>query len=139
MSRALRRRYGYASLAASKKRFDALRAAYLAAGEAARDELITQSVKYGTEREARSWASRGEKTRLEKLEKRRDKAGDALTDLVAAVSPRGEAWKSGVPIRWIRQDLTWDDVVRPAGEPLSAIPPPAFGWSEQEVRHHLKT
>jgi len=134
----LRRRYGHAS-AASKKRFESLRAAYDAAYEAARNEVITQSVKYGTERDARNWASRGEKNRLEKLEKKRDKIGDAIVELVVRESPRGEAWKSGVPTFWLRKNLSWEDVKRPASEPLSNVPPAPYGWSEAEVRRHLNT
>jgi len=75
-----------------KARFDTLRAQYRAAYGAARNEAITQSIKYGSEREARSWASRGEKNRLEKLEKKRDRIGDAIIDLIVRESPRGEAW-----------------------------------------------
>jgi hypothetical protein len=56
-----------------RERFEALRAAFVAAHEAARNEAIHQSVKYGTEREARSWASRAEKARLEKLNNKRNK------------------------------------------------------------------
>jgi hypothetical protein len=122
-----------------KARFDTLRAQYRAAYGAARNEAITQSIKYGSEREARSWASRGEKNRLEKLEKKRDRIGDAIIDLIVRESPRGEAWKTGVPTFWLRADLPWEDVVRPADEPLSRVPPPSFGWSEAEVRRHLGT
>jgi hypothetical protein len=123
----------------SKKRFDALRAAFLAAHQAARDEAITQSVKYGSERDARSWASRGEKTRLEKLEKKRNKIGDAIVDVIVNESPRGDAWKSGVPSHYLYEKLPWEDVVRSADEPLSSVPPAAYGYSASDVRRHLKT
>lgn len=123
----------------AKKRFDALREKYLAAHEAARNEAITQSVKYGSEREARSWASRGEKSRLEKLENRRNKIGDAIIDLIVSESPRGESWKSGVPSHWLKEKLSWEDIVRPENEPLSTVPPAAYGWSESDVKRQLRT
>lgn len=122
-----------------KARFDTLRAQYKVAYEAARNEAITQSVKYGSEREARSWASRGEKNRLEKLEKKRDRIGDAIVDLIVRESPRGEAWRSGAPVFWLYGETPWEDVVRPADEPLSRVPPPPYGWSEAEVRRHFRT
>ena len=123
----------------NKKRFDAMRAAYLAAHQAAQSEAIHQAVKYGTERDARSWASRGEKTRLKKLEERRNKVGDKIVDLITQESPRGEAWKSGVPTHYLYEKLPWEDVVRPADEPLSSVPPAAWGYSEADVRRQLKT
>jgi hypothetical protein len=122
-----------------KAHFDDLRAKFLAAHKAARDEAITQSIKYGSERKARSWASRGEKTRLEKLESKRNKIGDAITGYIVQESPRGEAWKSGVPTYYLYEKLSWDDVIKPANEPLSSLPPPAYGWSEDDIRRHLKT
>jgi hypothetical protein len=123
----------------AKARFDTLRAAYLAADRARRDELITQSVKYGTEREARSWASKSEKTKLEKLDKKRDKIGDKIIDLIVKESPRGEMWMSGVPSYWLHEKLSWDDLVRPKGEPLTISPPASYGWTDAEVRRHLES
>jgi hypothetical protein len=122
----------------AKARFDALRAAYLAADRAARDEAISQSVKYGTERDARSWASKSEKSKLQKLEKKREKIGDAIINLIIQESPRGEMWMSGVPSSWLREKLSWEDLVRPKGEPLTISPPPSYGWTEAEVKRHLE-
>ena len=119
--------------------FDDLRAKFLEAHRAALNETITQSVKYGSEREARSWASRGEKTRLEKLENKRNKIGDAIIEYIVQESPRGEAWKSGVTSHYLHEKLSWDDVMKPSSEPLSNLPPPAYGWSEADIRRHLKT
>lgn len=118
---------------AAEKRFRALRERYEAAYRAARDEQVRQAVKYGSEREARSWASRGDKTKLEGLEKRRNKVGDAIVELVVKASPRGDTWRSGVPVFWLQSKLPWEDVVRPAHEPLSKLPPPAWGSSEADV------
>src|ERR1700690_1240299 len=121
----------------AKARFDSLRAAYLAAYRAARDEGIHQSVKYGTERDARSWASKGEKSKLQKLEKKKDKIGDKIIDLIIQESPRGETWLSGVPTMYLRRDLPWEDIVRGKGEPLTILPPSAYGWSAADLKRHL--
>ena len=118
---------------ASEKRFRDLRAKYEAAYRAARDEQVNQAVKYGSEREARSWASRGDKVRLEKLEAKRNRVGDAIVEVIVKASPRGESWRSGVPVFWLQSELPWEDVVRPAHEPLSKLPPPAWGMSEADV------
>jgi len=123
----------------AKTRFDSLRAAYLAADRAASDELITQSVKYGGDRNARSYAGRGEKSRLEKLEKKREKIGDAIIDLIIKESPRGETWLSGVPTMYLRRDLPWEDIVRGKGEPLTILPPSAYGWSPADLKRHLES
>lgn len=122
---------------AAKKKFDSLRERYGAAYEAARDEQIRQAVKYGSERDARSWGSRGDKTRLEKLEKKRNKLGSSIVDLIVKTSPRGETWMSGAPSFWLQRELPWEDVIRPASEPLSALPPPAWGWSERDIAAHF--
>ena len=121
------------STAADEKRFKELRARYEAAYKKAQDEEIRQAVKYGDIRQARSWASQGEKTRLDKLYAARAKVGDAIVKVIVKASPRGETWLSGVPIYHLYGKLPWEDVVRPAHEPLSALPPPAWGMSEADV------
>jgi hypothetical protein len=120
-----------------REQFITLREAYGAAHQAAQDESIRQSVRYGSEQNARSWASKGDKSRLEKLYAKQNKLGDSIVGLIAKVSPRGDAWRSGVPAHHLQGKLTWEDVVRPKTEPLSALPPPAWGWSEADVRRHL--
>lgn len=127
------RKLSAAASAASEKRFRELRAKYEAAHRVAQDESIRQSIKYGGDQNARSWASRGDKTRLEKLNGRANKVGDAIIDVIVKASPRGDAWLSGTPIHYLREKLPWEDVVRPAHEPLSKLPPPAWGMSEADV------
>lgn len=127
------------SLSTSRKRFDALRVQVLAASEAMRAERIAQSVKYGSEQNARSFASRGEKSRLAKLTKRYSRLGDAVITIIVRESPRAEKWLSGVPTHYLHEKLTWEDVIRPENEPLSVVPPTSFGWSLVEVRQHLGT
>lgn len=126
--RALRRRYGRAT-AGDKARWDKLHADYEKKYEAARALQIQLRIKYG-EGNWRQWASRGDKTKLERLEAASDKAGDKIVDMLVKISPRGEAWLSGVPAWWIRSKLTWEDATRPANEPLSAETPAAWGARE---------
>jgi len=121
----LRRRHGH-SLASDKTRWDKLHADYAKAYQASRDNEIALRVKYG-DGNWRMWCSRGEKTRTEKLEARRDKIGDKIVDLLVRISPRGEAWLSGAPAFWIRGDLTWEDAIRPKNEPLSVVVPAPWG------------
>lgn len=99
--------------------------------------VARQAVRYGTERDARAWGSRGDKAKLERLEARRNKLGDAIVDLVVKESPRGQKWMEGAPSTWLHQKLPWEDVARPAHEPLSALPPPAWGWSESDIKRHF--
>jgi len=120
------RRYGRsaAKMSANKARWDALRASFLVADEAARAQEIAMRVKWG-DAGWRNWASKGEKSKLERLEDRRDKIGGKLFDLLQKVSPRD--WSSGAPVFWIYRDLTWEDATRPANEPLSVVVPAPYG------------
>lgn len=125
---ALRRRYGRAS-AADKTRWDKLHVDYEKKYAAAQDFQIKLRMKYG-EGNWRHWASRGDQTKLERLEVARDKVGDKIVTLLVKISPRGEAWLSGVPSWWIQSKLTWEDATRPTNEPLSAETPAAWGYRE---------
>lgn len=125
---ALRRRYGHASQA-DKVRWDKLHVDYEKKYEAARAFEIELRVKYG-DRNWRTWAGRGDRTKLERLEAARDKVGDKIVDLLYKISPRGEAWATGAPAWWIRSKLTWEDATRPTGEPLSVVVPAPYGATE---------
>lgn len=122
----LRRRYGHASMAANKARWDKLRADYLQAANAVRDQDIALHVKYGPGYQ-KHWGSAGENNRLEKARARRDRIGDKIYAMVLALSPRGEAWNTGAPAYWIREKLSWEDMIRPANEPMSVEVPAPFG------------
>ena len=111
-----------------RARWDKLRADYKVAYEAARDMRLTLERRYGvSDYRARMYASRGEQTKLEKLEARRDKIGDKIVALIVKISPRGDAWLHGAPAFWLRGDLTWEDAVRPKGEPLAVVVPAPYG------------
>ncbi len=112
--------------AADKKRWETLRASFLAAHEAADDLEIEMRVKYG-DQNWRTWSGRGERARLERLEEKASKLGDKLFELLLRVSPRGEAWRTGAPVYWIYSKLSWDDAVRPVTEPLSVVVPAPYG------------
>lgn len=125
-----------AGTGSDKARWDTLRAQFLAADEAARAQEIAMRVKWG-DAGWRNWASRGERTKLDKLLERRDKIGNKLFELLLRVSPRGEAWRTGAPAFWIHRDLTWEDAIRPANEPLSVVVPAPYGASHGITEHGM--
>ena len=43
------------------------------------------------------------------------------------------------PTHYLQGKIPWEDVVRPASEPLSTLPPTAWGWSVAELERHLGT
>jgi hypothetical protein len=114
------------SLATDKKRWDELHAAQSAKYEARRAYELELGHHYGHHFEPQ-WLKKGQRDKLEKLRAAEDKIGDKIVELLVRVSPRGEAWLSGVPAHWIRWDLTWEDAIRPKNEPLSVTPPSAWG------------
>lgn len=105
--------------------FEKAQGAFRDAGEKLRALRIELAVKYGSGNER--WASRAEKTRQDKLMAAQTRAGDRVMKVLDAVSPRN--WHSGVPWWWVGEKLTWEDAVRPKGEPLSVTPPLSFGSS----------
>jgi hypothetical protein len=130
--RRLRRRYGHAT-ATDKARWDKLRASYVQKREAARDFERGLRVRYGADYGShgwRQWITRGEKTRLEKLEAAADKVGDKITEMLPKISPRGDAWYTGAPAWWIREKLSWEDATRPVNESLSVEVPAPYGQRE---------
>src|ERR1043165_4864688 len=74
-----------------RKRFDTIRAAALAARTKLDDFRIGLEVKYGGRVQ---WASRGEQTKLSKLQTAYDRCATRMYTLLEA-SPR--VWMSGVP------------------------------------------
>jgi hypothetical protein len=113
------------SAAKTRERFEALRARYLdakAKWAALHDAL---GDKYGSGYQD-SWLRAGERSALARLRKATERWGDAFTEHVATFSPRD--WSYGVPQAWVREDLTYEDAARPVGEPLSVVPPVAWGY-----------
>lgn len=107
-----------------RAKFDALRVRYLAAKEKFDEHCSAMRVKYGGDYQD-SWLRAGERRAEEKIRGKVATAGDALFARVQAVSPRD--WSYGVPVCWVYENLTWEDAVRPAGEPLSVVPPLSYG------------
>ena len=122
------------SLATDKKRWDDLHAAYAKAQEALHEYDRQLHSHYG--RYEHQWLKKGERDKLEKLQERAGKIGDKIVELIKKISPRD--WMSGVPAYWIRSELTWEDAIRPKGEPLSVTPPTAWGHDRpiQEAPMH---
>ena len=115
------------SPAADHRRWDELHAAHAVARTAVHDYDRQLGPKYGWSQSWRSWITKTERDKLDRLEAKRDKIGDKIVELLVRVSPRGEAWLSGVPTWWIKEKLTWEDAVRPVDEPLSVEVPLSWG------------
>lgn len=115
------------SPASDRRRWDELHAAHAVARTAVDDYERQLGPKYGWSQSWRSWITKTERDKLDRLEAKRDKIGDKIIELLVRVSPRGEAWLSGVPTWWIKEKLTWEDAVRPVDEPLSVEVPLSWG------------
>jgi hypothetical protein len=122
-----------ASPAADRRRWDDLHAAYSVARTEADAYRVQLNVKYGSDSNPgwRTWLPKGERDKLERLEAKVNRIGDKIIDLLVRISPRGESWLSGVPVWWLRERLTWEDAVRPTGEPLSVEVPMAWGATQR--------
>jgi hypothetical protein len=105
-------------------KFDKLRAKYTNA-KTALDAYEAQL--RGTCGDARGvlWPTPAEKRRQGQLRERMVKAQDAFFEHLQSISPRD--WRHGVPVYWLYESLTFADAIRPADEPLSAVPPMAYG------------
>jgi hypothetical protein len=108
-------------------RFSQLQTRAQSSAREARDYRIGLHVKYGG---SVHWASRGERSRLEQLDRRASKDCDRLHAYVSAISPRD--WTQGIPSRWVVDCLTYADAVTRG--PLSRVPDPAWGYTEAYAR-----
>ena len=111
-------------VAEPRAKFDRLRARYVEAAARLDEADVEFAGRYGA-RYATTWLSRRDQQRLERLRAARRKAEEAIFAHVQAHSPRD--WGRGVPQAWVCASLTWDDAVRPLGEPLSVVPPMSYG------------
>jgi hypothetical protein len=121
--------------AADKKRWDKLHDDLVQADAAKSDFASNLRVKYGDaviRPSNRHWMSRTERTKLEKLEARVEKAHGRIYELVQRISPRD--WGHGVPGHWVTRNLTWEDAIRPANEPLSVVVPGSYGYPDGYVQ-----
>lgn len=118
------------SLAADKKRWDELHTALAKATEA-KDEFDRQlHAHYG--RYEDQWLTKTQRAKLTALRAKEDKIGEKIFELVTRVSPRD--WSYGVPVWWVRRELTWEDAVRPKNEPLSVVVPGSWGSPDGTVK-----
>ncbi len=118
------------SLAADKKRWDDLHAALAKAEAATREYELSLVRTYGANFN-RSWLTRPQQKKLEAFQERADKIGEKIFELVTKISPRD--WSYGVPTWWVRRELTWEDAIRPKGEPLSVVVPGSYGSRDGTV------
>lgn len=107
-----------------RAKFDALRAKYLLARDKFDEYERRMRRRYGSEF-VPYWGTAVEQKTIDKLRAAKDRGGRALFDHIQAVSPRD--WSYGAPVRWLYEDLIWEDAVRPVGEKLSVVPPLAYG------------
>lgn len=120
---------------ADKKKWDDLHAAQAKAHDAVFQYELELGAKYGHNFN-RSWLSNAQRAKLEKLREREDKIGEKIFDLVTKISPRD--WGRGVPSHWVRRELTWEDAIRPAAEPLSVVVPGSYGYPDGTVRERTR-
>lgn len=125
---------------ADSRRWDDLHASYATARAAVKDYESSLRPKYGySDPNWRSWITRTERAKFERLEARADRIGDKIVNLIVQISPRGEAWLSGAPAWWIRERLTWEDAIRPTDEPLSVEVPAPWGANRGLTEASLAT
>lgn len=123
--------------AADKKKWDSLHAAW-AKARAAEDELTTKFVRKYSGSYQDSWLTRAERTKKDKLRDKRSEIETKIFEHVVKISPRGERWKTGVPSHWVVTQLTWEDAVRPANEPLSVVVPGAWGYRDGTMNENAR-
>jgi hypothetical protein len=103
------------------REFSRLRGDYTRADKAYQDARSELERAYGTVWKAPS----GKQKKLEPLSRRQSKASDKFYDLLRKISPR--QWEQGVPTTWVLNNLSYEDAVRPADEPLQDFIPTAYG------------
>lgn len=74
------------------------------------------------------YAPAGKRRELERLKVSASKHESRYFEYLQVLSPR--RWEQGVPYRWIRDVLTYDDAV--TTDALSVVPPPAYGYQVQD-------
>jgi hypothetical protein len=115
---------------ATRKQFDAARAAYLKASE--KEKVYRREVllaRYGRHDPPRDWLSSAERNKIAQFRTMQDRAFDRLMTIIDAVSVRN--WHTTVPQHWIAEYLTWEDAITTG--PLAHRPPPAYGCTERDV------
>jgi hypothetical protein len=108
-------------------KFNKLRADYLATMAKLTEFRATLASKYGPNY-LNSWMRPAEIAKLNKLGDAADKCSNAFTEHLESFSPRD--WSYDVPAYWVRETLTFADAMRPLDEPLSVVPPMAYGATE---------
>lgn len=112
----------------NRAKFDRARAAALKAHEARTSFRATLEAKHGPQ--YLFACSSSEDKRLDRLDAAYGRAYDRMFTLLEA-SPRN--WSFNVPAHWVVTELSYDDAIRPIGEPLSVVPPVSYG-----NRHPIK-
>lgn len=112
-----------------KDRWNRLQAQYRAVRDQRDTADIEMRVKYHTDSNRwKMYALKREVQRVEKLERACERIAEKLCAMWTRLGKRN--WSSGVPAHWIYTSLTFEDMVRPLSEPLSVVPPLAFGATQ---------
>ena len=107
--------------------FDKLRARYLDRYGKWSEFHTAMRAKYGGDYRE-SWFTTTETRKDMKLREAMNAAQKAFIDYITEISPR--YWKSGVPVHWLCEKLTYEDAVRPVDQALSVVPPLAYGATD---------
>lgn len=110
---------------AARAKFDNLRRRAIEAHVKWQDAKRELGFRYGHARGWESWLKATEKRKLERLSAAADRERAKFFDHLDSISPRD--WSHGAPSHWIVEKLSFEDAVRPLNEPLSVVPPLAYG------------
>jgi hypothetical protein len=123
---------------ADKKKWDSLHVAQAKAqaAESAYDLALAQ--KYHMSYQD-SWLTHAQRDKKDRLREKRREIESKILDLLVEISPRGDRWLHGAPAHWLATELTWEDAIRPANEPLSVVVPGSWGSPDGTVRQKRGT
>lgn len=118
---------------ADRKKWDSLHVAQAKAQAAESEFDLALARKYHASYQD-SWLTRPQRDKKERLREKRREIESKIIDLLVKISPRGDRWLSGAPAHWLATELTWEDAIRPANEPLSVVVPGSYGSPDGTVR-----
>lgn len=120
--------------AAAQKKFEALRARYVAARAKRDDEEIRLGSKWGHQPGWKTNLRASDRGRLERLDAAVAREKDKFFANLEVISPRD--WTYGVPSHWVLEKLTFEDAVRPVSERLSVVPPLSYGSTSHRMNNN---
>lgn len=85
--------------------------------------------KYRSRMPERSWMTKGELDRIERMRTAQDRESDKMFGLLDRIG--GRDWRSHAPHHWVMRELTFADATTTGA--LSIVPPPSYGCTEQRM------